>query len=286
MTSQSPRIYLYKITFEEVPYYYYGVHKEKKYNEYYMGTPVTNKWCWELYTPKKQILEIFEFSDDGWEISVAVETRLIKPFLNDEWCLNERCGSVRSLKTCIKGGKVQGINNRENKTGFFKLTKEERVELSRKNGLYNKENKIGICGLTPEQRTEYNKLSGKRGGKIAGKQNAINKTGICGRSKEKMTADGKKGGTASAKKQKELGIGFFVMSFEKRSQNGKKANETHKRNGTGVYALTYEDRSKMAEKVNSQKWMCLETGHISNPGGLTRYQNARGIDTSKRRRIE
>ena len=286
MTSQSPRIYLYKITFEEVPYYYYGVHKEKKYNEYYMGSPVTNKWCWELYTPKKQILEIFDYSNEGWEISVAVETRLIKPFLNDKWCLNERCGSVRSLKTCIKGGKTQGKNNRENGTGFFAMTKEERVELSKKNGLYNKENKIGICGLTPEQRSEYNKISGKKGGKIVGRQNALNKTGICGRSKEKMTADGKKGGTASAKKRRELNVGIFAMTFEQRSQNGKKGNQTNKKNGTGVYALTYEDRSKMAEKVNSQKWMCLETGHISNSGGLSRYQRARGIDTSKRKRIE
>ena len=66
MTSQSPRIYIYKITFIDTPYYYYGVHKEKRYNEEYWGSPVTNKWCWELYTPKKQILEFFKFSDDGY----------------------------------------------------------------------------------------------------------------------------------------------------------------------------------------------------------------------------
>ena len=57
----SPRIYLYKITFEEVPYYYYGVKKEKYFNEEYWGSPYTNKWCWELYTPKKQILQFFDF---------------------------------------------------------------------------------------------------------------------------------------------------------------------------------------------------------------------------------
>ena len=56
MTKQSPRIYTYKITFEEVPYYYYGVHKEKRFNEEYWGSPHTNKWAWEFYTPKKQIL--------------------------------------------------------------------------------------------------------------------------------------------------------------------------------------------------------------------------------------
>ena len=71
MTSQSPRIYLYKITFEEVPYYYYGVHREKKYNEKYWGSPKTNKWCWKLYTPKKQILQLFDYTD-VWEFYWAL----------------------------------------------------------------------------------------------------------------------------------------------------------------------------------------------------------------------
>ena len=43
--------------------------------------------------------------------------------------------------------------------------------------------------------------------------------------------------------------------------------------------------AKSAKIMNSQKWMCLETGFISTLGPLTRYQNKRGIDTSKRKRI-
>jgi hypothetical protein len=50
MTSQSPRIYTYKITFEEVPYYYYGSKKERYCNQNYFGSPVTNKWCWDSCT--------------------------------------------------------------------------------------------------------------------------------------------------------------------------------------------------------------------------------------------
>ena len=34
-----PRIYTYKITFEEVPYYYYGSKKEKVFNE-----AIENNW--------------------------------------------------------------------------------------------------------------------------------------------------------------------------------------------------------------------------------------------------
>ena len=106
MTSQSLRIYIYKITFEEVPYYYYGVHKEKRYNEEYWGSPKTNKWCWELYTPKKQILEVFEYSNNGWIQATDIETELIKPFYNNDiWCLNDNCGEIFHWKLAAETGK-------------------------------------------------------------------------------------------------------------------------------------------------------------------------------------
>ena len=87
-----PRIYTYKITFEEVPYYYYGVHKEKYFNEQYWGSPITHKWCWEFYTPKKQIIEFFDFSDEGWEEAQKNEKRLIKTTIYDYMgrIINER----------------------------------------------------------------------------------------------------------------------------------------------------------------------------------------------------
>jgi hypothetical protein len=88
---KNPRIYLYKITFEEVPYFYYGIHREKEYNEYYMGSPVTNKWVWNIYTPKKQILQEFESIEDASK----VEIRIIKYFLNkDSNCLNANAGGI------------------------------------------------------------------------------------------------------------------------------------------------------------------------------------------------
>lgn len=44
-----------------------------------------------------------------------------------------------------------------------------------------------------------------------------------------------------------------------------------------------EGRGEMS--VNSQLWECTETGKITTAGPLTRYQNARNIDTSSRRKI-
>jgi hypothetical protein len=186
MTSQSPRIYIYKITFEEVPYYYHGVHKEKVFDEYYMGSPVAHKWCWELYTPKKQILEIFPYTDEGWIESQEVESRIIKVFYQtDKWCLNENCGGKISLNSLKKAG----IYVYESKIGWFKFSKEERVKISKlagkKGGKKSKELGVGIFGLTKEERREHGSKMGKLSYEFG--------TGIHGRTEQKMVEDCKKG---------------------------------------------------------------------------------------------
>jgi hypothetical protein len=264
MTYQSPRIYIYKITFEEVPYYYYGVKKEEYYNQEYWGSPKTNKWCWELYTPKKQILEVFEFSDGGWLEAQEVEKRLIQPVFNtDKWCLNESCGGRISLDILRENGKkygkiggiITGNNHKKNKTGFFAITDEQKRQNRIKANQTNKENNTGIYGISTERRSEISKECGKKGG---------NRT-------------------------KELGVGFFSMSREEKSNAGKKGGTKAKELGVGIHKLTTEERREIGrngvKKSNSQKWKCLETGHISTPTGLTRHQKNRGIDTSKRVRV-
>ena len=226
MTSQSPRIYLYKITFEEVPYYYYGIHKEKKFGEYYMGSPKTNKWCWKLYTPKKQILQFFEFTDDGWLEANQIEQRIIRPFYNDDkWCLNENCGGVISFDILSKSGKLGGQKVYEEGKGIHARTKEEMVENGRKTGNKMYGEMKGIFAMSPEERSEISRKSGKK-------------------------------------------------IYEEKK---------------GCFSLTDEqkrERSKKSAKItNSQRWICTETGFITNSGNLSRYQKARGIDTSKRKRI-
>jgi general stress protein YciG len=252
MTSQSPRIYTYKITFEEVPYYYYGSHKEKQFDEKYWGTPVTHKWCWELYTPKKQILELFDYTDEGWLEANEVEKRIIKQFYNaDRWCLNENCGGNFSIKHQQKAGRKSGLSHKQNGTGFFKLTKEERSELSKKcgkkGGTKTKELGVGIFSIPPDKKSETSHKTGK--------------------------------------KVKELGIGIFSRTPEKISEDCKKGGSKTYIESTGVFSITPEERKEINKRTNSQKWMCLETGYITTAGPLSNYQKARGIDTSKRKRI-
>ena len=56
---------------------------------------------------------------------------------------------------------------------------------------------------------------------------------------------------------------------------------------TGVErsARTREKMSKSQREVKSRKYQCLVTGKVSNNSGLTRYQQARGIDVSLRKKV-
>lgn len=198
-----PRIYTYKITFEEVPYYYYGVRKEKIFDEEYFGTPITHKWMWNFYTPKKQILEVFGYNDEGWIEAQEVEKRLIRPvYNNDPYCLNENVGGFVSLTSLsklgkklyetksgmfsrteeerkldrIKGGKVAGKKLYKEEKGLFKLTEEEKLKNCRKGGkiqgIKTKELGIGIFSLTKEERSEIGKKYGKIGGQVTAERKA------------------------------------------------------------------------------------------------------------------
>jgi hypothetical protein len=62
---------------------------------------------------------------------------------------------------------------------------------------------------------------------------------------------------------------------EQRSERARKAHAS----------MTPEQRRERSRKASSQKFQCTVTGFITNAGGLSMYQRARGIDTSNRVRL-
>jgi hypothetical protein len=279
MAKQGLRIYVYKITFEEVLHYYYGLHKEKRFDEYYMGSPVTHKDFWELYTPKKEYIEFFEYSDEGYTEARIFEDSLIAPVYNtDPLCLNEHCGGFYSLESCRKAGQIGGKITYKKGIGVHALTTEERIQIGKNNYTQG----VGIHGMSREERIE----NSKKGGKIAGNKNKENKTGVCGQSLEKMRENGKKGGPKGGKTSYEKGSGIYGRSKEQHSEDSRKAGKTSYEKGVGFHAFSKEERIEVGKEVSSQKWQCTETGYISTAGGLTYYQKARGIDTSKRIKVD
>lgn len=144
--------------------------------------------------------------------------------------------------------------------------------------------------------------NGKIGGEIGGKMCYELGLGFYGLSEDEMHRIRKEVGSISGRKNYELGIGIHAQTPEERKIvaskggkiggknggkiTGKLVQEKHRKNGTGFYGLTTEQRKEYTTKGANTKFMCLETGHITNAGALTNYQRARGIDTSKRKRVE
>jgi hypothetical protein len=127
---------------------------------------------------------------------------------------------------------------------------------SSKSGKKHKENKTGIFARSPEEMSEHGRKSGNK--------HKENKTGVCGLSLEERIKAGLKGGK----------IGGIIQG------------NRNKENKTGVCGLSSEELSEAGKKSNFQKWQCTETGYVSTACGLTHYQNKRGIDTSKRIKVD
>jgi hypothetical protein len=243
-----------------------------------MGSPYTHKWCWDFYTPQKQILEVFPFTDEGWLEALEIEKRILSPIINDIQCLNENVGGNMSLSVFRHIGK----NHFKNGTGCFSLSKEERSRLSKEITKRQRKNKTGLFGMSLEEKCKNAKKGGLKAFEL--------KKGIFALTEEERKK--------LNQKHKEEKIGIYGMSEERKSEisrkNGKIVGKKCFENKTGLFGLSEEDKMRArknggkvtAKKLNSEKWICLETGFITTSGPLTRYQNKRGIDTSKRERVK
>jgi len=196
-----------------------------------------------------------------------------------------------TLEQNSKNGKKGVKKAKELGVGIFGLTFDERS----KNSKINYDNGKGLASLTTEQKIERSKKAGNKNvetghivelGKKMGKSHKENKTGIFGLSTEQISENGKIGGLLSY----EMKVGVHGRTKEQMIEDGKKggsiSGKKNYENGIGIASITKEERKEIVAKTNSQKWMCLETGYITTSGPLTAYQRARGIDTSKRKRIE
>ena len=143
------------------------------------------------------------------------------------------------------------------------------IEICRKNGNYVTENKLGIHSMTYEERSNL--------GKMIGQNHYKNQTGIFSITKNKRKEIASKVGIEN----KKLKRGIFARTPEEWREQNKKNGINHVLSGQMAKIHSLGGKS-----ASSQKWMCLETGFITNAGALTHYQRKRKIDTSKRQRVD
>jgi hypothetical protein len=272
-----PRIYTYKITFEEIPHWYWGVHKEKRYNDGYMGSPVTHKWMWEFYTPKIQILEVFPFTEKGWKEANLVEDRLIKPDLNNPFCLNEGCGARVSREASQRGGyKMKGVpKSQEHKEKIGRGNKGKKRSpkyceaLSERNkGRIKTKEEVEKLSLSLKRKYEENPELRKQKSE-QGKRRKWFHNPLTG---EVRHCDGNPGDDWDPGRP----ISYLGAPWWTNGVNNKRSFEC-----PGPEWLR-----GMSNDPRKRRFQCTVTGHVSSPGALTKFQKSRGIDPSNRVRIE
>lgn len=196
-----------------------------------------------------------------------------------------------STQDRINHGKKVIQQQKENGTGIFGMSYEERSQISKKAWVTRKQSGIGT-GISNEK---YKQIF---------EEQKKNKIGIFSLTTEQRSEIGKKVGNYV----KENKIGIFALTTEQRSEQRKKEHASRDPelkqqalnklwNGSKNYwdNLTPEQRSEIAKKqyanippekrTHNQKWQCTETGYITSPGALSRYQKKRNIDTSNRIRL-
>jgi hypothetical protein len=152
------------------------------------------------------------------------------------------------------GRKKGGNKNKENKTGIFGLSPDERREASKKSGNKHKENKTGVCGRSPEKMSE----DGKKGGIICGRITYEKGIGVHGRSPEKMSEDGKKGGKALASQKWQCTeTGYTSTAGGLTSYQKAKGIDTSNRikvDGPRIWEITFEDGRVIIITIPLKAW--------------------------------
>lgn len=98
--------YTYKITFKDLPcYFYYGKHKDD--GKPYFGSPVTWKRFWKQFEPEVQILQWYNTAEEV----EAAEDSIIRTTWDSKYSLNEAVGARVSAEVCRANGRKTGPGN-------------------------------------------------------------------------------------------------------------------------------------------------------------------------------
>ena len=98
--------YTYKVTFRDLPgYFYYGKHKCK--GSPYYGSPVTWRHLWDFFEPEVQILCWYDTEEEAH----SSEQSIIKSTWKSPYSLNENLGGLISERVLKEVGRKNGRKN-------------------------------------------------------------------------------------------------------------------------------------------------------------------------------
>ena len=184
------------------------------------------------------------------------------------------------------------------KRGHAKLTPEQRSERSRKARMSmtpeqrSESSKKAQASRTPERRSESSKKA--QASRTPERRSEIARIANASLTPEQRRESGIKAQAGRTPEQRRESVrkGHATLTPEQRKERTRKANATltpeqrSERSKKAYLSTSPEERIERAKKASSQKFQCTLTGFITNAGGLSTYQKARGIDKSNRVRLD
>jgi general stress protein YciG len=203
---------------------------------------------------QKIILETYDTVEEALADEIKVQ-RFFKVVENSHFA-NQAYQSSNKFSYVMPSEKARSNMIRINQN----RTPEQRKQISSKGG------KARMASMTPEQRSELVRKSNAN--RTREQRSETAKKGYANKTPEQRSELTRKKSDASKKAQAN-------RTPEQRSESTRK----------GHASRTPEQRSEIGRKASSQKFQCTVTDYITNAGGLSHYQRARGIDTSNRVRV-
>jgi hypothetical protein len=271
------RFYTYAYLREDRTPYYIGKGSGKRVYTRNRGELKSPKDKSRIIFLKQNLTEEEAFKHEIYMIDVLGRKDLGTGILHNKTDGGEGCSGIVITDEYIENKIKAGKRSKKLGVGVHGRTKNQMIEDGKKGAEKQRKLGLGVYGKSKEENIEWGRTMGNKAKELG--------IGIHGIPKEERVENAKKAGLVGGKRTKELGVGFFGLTKEQLSENGKRAGQKVYELGLGIHGMTKEQRSENSKKINSQRWMCTETGFISTPGSLTNYQRNRGIDTSKRKQI-
>jgi hypothetical protein len=228
------------------------------------------------YTEKHHIFPVSIYGKNNRIVVLTAREHYVAHALLEKICVQRYgLGDKRTIKmtyahtsmVAVNGNNKRYYNSYLYENAKMRMSENIRGENHPFYGRKHTEASKNKMSTTRKKMGDYLKECGRRNGKSTYNK----KVGIFAMSKERRSEisknAGKIGGKIGGKTSYEKGVGFFALSTEE------------------LYNIRQNAGKQGSKITNSQKWMCLETGFITTSGALTRYQQKRNIDTSKRKRI-
>jgi hypothetical protein len=166
------RYYTYKVTFKDLPkYFYYG--RKKDCGKPYLGSPKTFRHLWDFFEPEVQILCWYKTAKEAQEAEDALIGHTWKQVWNGRrYSLNRNKGGLIDEEVCSENGKknAENLNSHPNTTRSKRKHGKARAEKMNRHPNTIEGRKKNVGKIPKEILSKNGRENGRENGKKCSKK--------------------------------------------------------------------------------------------------------------------